>query len=163
MVEMAFEKWARQAIDLMKDAKEIETRARQMLFSVNCTHAEFIMVAQEMQKIRDDDVGTGFIRDWIERRADILFAEIKESMPEKTDGYDSYTVGVFHEWEMLFKDYALSSGEGRLTVRRCRCGAYHEERWNDKERYLTRNWMAKKDATMHEFEKSDKRARRKKD
>ena len=144
MVEVAFEKWSRIATELMKDAKEIEMKARQILFQADCTDAEFVMVAQELQKIHDNNDGNDYVRDEMERRADILFAEIKKSMSGKTDKYDSCTRGVFHDWEILFKDYSLSTGEGTLSVRRCKCGAYHEERWNDKERYLVRNWMAKK-------------------
>ena len=124
---------------LMQMSKTVERQAYGMLYKADCTDTEFVAAAQALQKIRHNDM----VQEDMEARASKIMAEIRASRPSKPSVWVSCTMGVFHTWETLLDNYKIDNGT--IKVKRCECGAYHEERWNDKERYLLRNWQAKKD------------------
>ena len=122
---------------LLDDAASLQGKAARLLFNSEFTDPEFIRGAQMFLEKHENE----FIREDMENRAAQLWESIKATRPKKLDGYKDCTARYFHEWETLFDGFPKE--KGRVTVRRCECGAYHEEWWNNKERYLVRNWNAK--------------------
>ena len=122
---------------LLDDAASLQGKAARLLVNSEFTDPEFIRGAQMFLEKHENE----FIREDMENRAAQLWESIKATRPKKLDGYKDCTARYFHEWETLFDGFPKE--KGRVTVRRCECGAYHEEWWNNEERYLVRNWNAK--------------------
>ena len=139
MDKITFDALTRIITGLLNDASSIRHKAIGLLNDADFSEPEFIQAAQAFLEKQED----AYIRDDMERRAAKLWESIKAARPGKTDKYKRCTKGPLHEWEELFDDFKM--GKGRVTVRCCKCGAHHEEWWNDKERYLVRNWNAKEE------------------